>query len=591
MNPSQVFPFTSSFSNAMTQGPNPRTVGMGNAIASFLLGTGDSGYFPYVPLVANGSHYYAEFIQEDFKVTPKLTINAGFRLEQETGTTERHDRMAAIDPTVLNPMSQRVGFNVLGGYVFAGNGPNALGRRTIIPVEWKPNPRLGIAYMVNSKTTIRTAYGIFFGQTHTSAQNAYTGSAFSTQTKWLPTLDGITPIGAPRTVLSNPFPQGYTYPEGTSNGLLTALGQDLASAWPDAMRTNYNQQWNLSVQRELAANMLMQVAYAGNRGVHLALGFPSGSNGPNMNTLAPQFRGMGNDLLALVDNPFYGKVTGAGLTLAQAKVARQQLLRPYPLWTSVQPLYAGWGNSTYNALQASLQKRFSSGSSFVAGYTWSKTLTDSVDGFWGDALYVNSTYQDWYCRRCDKAVSSYDIPHRFTFSGMQELPFGKGKRWLSALPGVAEHVLGGWQINYVVTLSNGLPLLLKVNQNNTYFYGAGQRPNVTGVSPVLPEGQQSRDKWFNTAAFAQPANFTFGNAPRTMTAVRNDWIRNVDFSLFKNFSVKDILKIQFRSEAFNFMNTAFMGSPNTAVGSSSFGIISGQANSPRILQFALRIMF
>jgi hypothetical protein len=591
MNPSQIYPFTGSFSNAMTQGPNPRTVGKGNSIASFLLGTGDNGNIPYVPLVANASHYYAEYIQDDFKLTPRLTINAGFRIEQETGTTERYDRMSAIDPTVLNPMSQQVGFSVYGGYVFAGSGPDSIGRRTIVPLEWKPNPRLGIAYMLNNKTTIRAAYGIFFGQTHTSSTNAYTGSAFSTQTNWLPTLDGITPIGAPRTILSNPFPQGYTYPDGTSKGLLTAVGQNLASAWPDTMKTNYNQQWNLSVQRELPKNMMLQVAYAGNKGVHLALGFPSGSNGPNMNTLAPQYRSLGSDLLTLVPNPFYGKVTGAGLTLSQPTVARQQLLRPYPLWTSVQPLYAPWGNSNYNALQASLQKRFASGSSFIAAYTWSKTLTDQVDGFWGDALYVGSTYQDWYCRSCDKSVSSYDIPHRFTLSGLQELPFGNGKRWLSNLPGFANHILGGWQINYVMTLSNGLPILLKVNQNNTYLYGAGQRPNITSISPVLPEGQQDRNEWFNTAAFSQPANFTFGNAPRTMTAVRNDWIRNLDASIFKDFSINEKFKLQFRAEAFNFTNTPFMGTPNSSFGSSSFGIVSGTANSPRSLMFAFRAMF
>lgn len=582
-----IRPFSGDFSRRMTQGPNPLTASnvAGDGFASFLMGTGDGGGSLFQPTTANANHYYAQYVQDDIKWTPKLTMNLGFRLEEETGTTERYDRLASIDPTVLNPISNNVGFNVYGGYVFAGSGPDSLGRRAIRPIEYKPNPRVGVAYELNDRTVVRAGYGIYFGVTRAGATALFTGSPFSTPTTWLATLDGVTP----NALLSNPFPQGFLFPPGSSAGLLSAVGSTLFSGWPQTLRTAYNQQWNLTIQRTIAKDTMLQLAYAGNKGTHLAFGCCNGP-GPNMNQLQPSQMSQGNALLALVPNPFFGFIKEG--TLAQPMIQRGQLLRPFPAWTTVNPIMGGDANSTYHALQVLLQRRFVGGSTFMASYTRARMMSDGADGTWNDqnsGLGLGGL-RNWYCRSCERAVSSYDVPNRFVLSFVYELPFGKGKQFGSSWHGITNLVLGGWQTNGILTLASGQPLVFSVAQNTSFSFGGGQHPDATGVDANLGSAQ-SVGRWFNQAAFAQPASFTFGNLGRTFTSVRNDWTRNMDFSLFKRFSIKERLDLEFRAEAYNLTNTPVFGAPNTSLGSAAFGVISGQSNTPRQIQLALKVLF
>jgi hypothetical protein len=158
------------------------------------------------------------------------------------------------------------------------------------------------------------------------------------------------------------------------------------------------------------------------------------------------------------------------------------------------------------------------------------------------------------------------------------------------VPGILNQFVGGWQANAILTLATGAPLVFTTTVNNTYSFGGGQHPDFTGVSPVLG-GAQTLNQWFNTKSFAQPANFTFGTLGRTFTAVRSDWTRNLDLSLFKNFSITEKLRLQFRAETFNFTNTPIMSAPGTALGAATFGIVSSQSNSPRVVQLALKLIF
>jgi hypothetical protein len=310
-----------------------------------------------------------------------------------------------------------------------------------------------------------------------------------------------------------------------------------------------------------------------------------------MNQLPPQYMSRGSSLLTLVPNPFAGHIPAGG-ALNQPQVQAGQLLLPYPEWLAVLPVNAALGNSEYNALQVLFQKRFSTGTAFTAGYTWSKTMSDIVDGRWNDAqiIFGGGAIRSWYCLSCEHAVSSYDVPHRFVLSGVGELPFGKGKRWGANWHGIANYVLGGWQLNGILTLASGQPLVFHVSQNTSYSFGGGQHPDFTGIDPNLGD-QRTLNKWFNTSSFAQPANFTFGNLGRTLTSVRQDWTRNLDCSLFKNFKIKENLQLQFRAEAFNFTNTPVFGAPNTTFGSPAFGIVSGQSNPPRNFQLAVKLLF
>ncbi|MBZ5562799.1 MAG: carboxypeptidase-like regulatory domain-containing protein [Acidobacteriia bacterium] len=592
INFAQIRGFISTYTATMTQGPNPRTVSSraGDSIASFLLGTPDVGSINYTAKTANANHYFAQFIQDDVKWTRKFTMNFGFRLEEETATTERYNRMAAMDPLVLNPISSQVtnpftgaaGWNLYGGYVFAGSGPGTLGRRTIRGVEWKPNPRIGLAYALNDKTVIRAAYGIFFSVPYDGATTNFTSGAFSTISQMLATLDGITPY---RT-LDNPFPtpDSFTYPPGSSQGLLTAIGTYLQSAWPQAIGTPYNQQWNFSIQRSVTPSTLLQAAYVGNKGTHVGYWVPM------LGQLTPAVQSEGATLLQLVPNPLAGLIPAGGI-MNQPTVQLGWLKSPYPLWPQgAIPLEAPWGNSNYNALQVMLQKRYTGGTTFTAGYTWSKIIADTADGIWSDNLQAGVVQRSVYCRRCERAVSSYDFPHRFTFSAVGELPFGRGKRWGSKMPGVLDQFVGGWQTNAILTLASGPPLVFNTAVNNSYSFGGQQHPDYTGVNARMGK-EQSLDEWFDTAQFSQPADFTFGTLGRTFTDVRSDWTRNLDFSLFKNFSITEKLRLQFRAETFNLTNTPVFAAPGTTVGTGSFGIVSSQSNSPRVVQLALKFTF
>jgi hypothetical protein len=589
----QTNPSLYNFGADLTQGPNPRTVAAnsGDAVASLLLGTLDSGSVTFYAHPANANHYWGEFIQDDIKWTKKLTINVGFRLEEETATTERYNRYAAINPYVLNPISSQVTnpftgtspWNLYGGYVFPGSGSDNLGRRPINPVEIKPSPRLGIAYALNDKTVIRVGYGIFFGVPYDAATREFNSAAYQTTTTAVTTVggDGIHPAA----LLSNPFPSGFLNPPGSSQGLLTVVGQSLSSAYPQTLKTPYNQQWNFSIQRSLAQDMLLQVAYVGNKGTHL----PWISNGGLLNQLAPQYESLGSQLTTLVPNPFYGNPNITSGTLAQPTVQYGQLLRPYPEWQTVSLDGEAVGNSEYQALQISYTKRFSRGLSLIGSYTWSKTLSDVDDGQWNSAATTGGAIRNTYCRTCEHSVSSYDVPSRFTLSFVGELPFGKGKRFGNNMNRVVDSILGGWQANGVLSVASGQPLLFSVAANNTYSFGGGEHPDVVG-NPVLSSGK-SIYQWFNTAAFAQPANYTFGTLSRTYTGVRTDMLRNLDFSMFKNFSLTERFKLQFRAEAFNVTNTPIFAAPGTSVNGVNFGVITGQSNAPRALQLALKLLF
>ncbi|MDQ1473848.1 MAG: hypothetical protein QOJ99_5328, partial [Bryobacterales bacterium] len=450
------------------------------------------------------------------------------------------------------------------------------GRHEIRPIEFKPSPRIGLAYSINEKTVIRASYGVFYGVPYAGATRAFTGGAFQSTTPWVATVDGI----HPNALMSNPFPTGYVYPPGSSQGLLSTIGLDLNSAYPSSLKTMYNQQWNFSIQRSLMSNSMLQVAYVGNKGTHLAWG------GGNMNMLRPeQVASYGSRLLDTVPNPFFGVVpTG---TLAQATIQYGQLVRPFPLWGAVVQNGMAIGNSEYEALQVSFNKRFTSGVSLIAGYTWAKLMSDISDGTWAGGGAGN--IRSFYCVRCEHSNGAYDVPHRFTLSAVGELPFGKGKHFGTSWNRITDTILGGWQANGILTLASGVPLAFSTANNTSYSFGGGQHPDVVG-NPVLSSGK-SIYSWFNTAAFAQPADFTFGNLSRTYTGVRADRLRNLDFSLFKNFTITEKFRLQFRAETFNLTNTPVFGTPGTTVNGVNFGVITGQSNPPRNLQLALKLLF
>ena len=572
------------FYRSMTQGPNPfspaSTSGVG--YASFLLGVGgginaSAGQTTDEANPANANRYYALYVQDDFRATSKLTLNVGLRWDAETGDTERYDRQTAIDPFVRNPLSDATGMDLRGGTLFSDG---TLGRRAIVDTPLRNfGPRIGVAYQITRSMVIRSGYGIYYTAAPFGASRHNLGEGYSTTTPWITTLDGATPIST----LNDPFPNGFNHFTGSRLGLLTQVGATLTDAWPATLKTPYNQQWNVTLQKEFGkGSMLLEMAYAGNKGTHLPYFLPMA---PELDQLNPSLLSQGTALTALVRNPFYGIITTPGV-LSQPTVQYGQLLRPYPQYTGFQAKSASWGNSNYHALQTRFQRRLSPGATLMAAYTFSKTISDAVDGLWTQA----GTVRSWYCIECERAVSSYDQPHRFVLNATYELPFGPSKAFGAGANRVVSALAGNWQVNAIVTLAIGLPLYNFAESTSTCFcFGGLQRPEYNG-QPVSSGSAQSLDKWFNAAAFRQAAPFTFGNLGRTVTAVRASSAHNLDFSVFKSFKPGERLTVLFRAEAFNLTNTPIFSAPNVTLGSTLFGVVSAQENTPRQIQFGVKLL-
>ncbi|MFN9458572.1 MAG: TonB-dependent receptor domain-containing protein [Acidobacteriota bacterium] len=559
-----------TFNRGMTQGPDPRVVSAngGFGFASFLLGTGAGGSEVHGIRPALESKSYGFYVQDDWKVNRKLTINLGLRWDFETGLTERHNRYAVFDPTAQSPLSQRTGLNLMGGWTF----PNQGGRgRTLRDIEWsKIAPRIGLAYQLRPGLVIRTGGGIFYTMATYGANN-YGTAPFRATTPWVPTIDGVTPTD----LLRNPFPNGVLQPEGPTNGLMAALGQGVGSPVPSNMTTPYNSQWNFSIAQDLGSTTVLELAYAGNKGTKLPLGW-------QMDQLPNSLIRPDAGLLDVVPNPFFGIIPVG--PLSTRTVQRGELLTPFPHLPGVSYAGTSWGNSNFHSLQATFKKRFSGGGTVVVAYTWSKLLADGGDNAWDSA-----GFRDFNCRACDKSVSPYHYPHRVVTTATYELPFGKGKKFGSTWKGFTNAVLGQWQVNGIVTLSSGQPLQMLTTGNTSFSFGGGQRPDSTGKDARLDN--PTLDRWFDTAAFRLPAQYTFGNVGRMHPNLRADFVELLDLSVFKRFNVfSERVGLEFRAESFNAFNHPVFAAPNTTVGNAQFGRVTGMANAPRQTQLALKLL-
>jgi hypothetical protein len=400
---------------------------------------------------------------------------------------------------------------------------------------------------------VRGGYGISFIPVKGTGFTQRTG--FASTTSMVTSIDGgLTPYDT----IANPFPNGLNRPTGSSLGALTGLGTSVTGQLRD-FKAGYAQQWNLTLQYEPWANWLVEGAYIGNKGVHLI-------TGDNLNQLAPQYMALGNQLNATVPNPFFGLPQVSAGALTTATVARQRLLAPFPQYTCVSGGYGALGDSNYQAFTLKVEKRFSRGVSFLLAYTLSKLIDD------------NPT-DNMYDFRYSRAKSVDDTPQRLVYSALWALPFGNSLRSWERI------FVAGWQVNAITTMQSGPTIVFAT------------RPDVVpGVSAKLDN--PTIDKWFNTAAFKPAAPFTFGNASRTIPNVAGPGLFNVVFSIFKDFAVREKVKLQLRGAAFNLSNTPQFLGPGTAVGTANFGVVTGTGivgsnyfPMTRELQLALRLSF
>jgi hypothetical protein len=409
------------------------------------------------------------------------------------------------------------------------------------------------------------------------------------------TVDGnLTPF----TTLDNPYPSGITNPPGSSQGLLTLLGQD-AAANRRYYHTGYTQQWNFDMQQDLGHNMLLEVTYAGSAGVGLPAGWST-----QINQLPDQYLSLGSQLLQQVPNPFYGLGLITTGPLAQPTIQRSQLLRPFPQFQSLFGEADPVGHSSFHSFATQLKKRFANGLIGIS-YTISKAIgnTETRSDFL-DAVTTNADgFENIYNRRLNRSLMAYDVPQRLVVNYSIELPFGRGKRFLDH-GGIVNRMVGGWELNGIYTAQSGIPVAL-ISQTNTVgnysnvvdVYGTANsntRPNNNGTSAKLDGAPNTRlNQWFNAAVFSQPAAFTYGNAPRTLPDMRADGMNNLDFGAFKNnrFGRDDRFNLQIRTEFFNVFNHVRFGNPGFQFGLATFGVVSAAGNSPRQIQLAAKLNF
>jgi len=570
---------------AFTGGPNANNPvsASGIDLASLLLGAAQvqSGYEPQTTF---HHFYYGAYAQDVIRVAKKLTVTLGVRWNYETGDIENQNQLNYINLNSPSPIASQVpGLNLVGGVGIPGlNGTS----RDLQLATSHFDPRLGITYALSSKTVIHAGFGIFHMPAAAWEQypDAYGTTRISNSVA--AQANGVTPLFN----LSNPFPQGLPAPWASNSGLSIALGQTIEGP----LRTqsiSYMNQFTFDIQRQLPGNFVITTAFSGNSGVHLLTPI-------DYNMLNPSYLSMGNALLSVVPNPFYGVITDPSSTLSLATVQEGQLLRPYPQFIDVGAINVGAGHSSYDAGQLTVERRFANGLATSLGYSFSKTL-DNV-GDMTDVAGAQHGMQSYYCFSCDRSRADQDQTQALRWSTHYELPFGRGKALVNH--GIASRIIGGWSLGGFVTITTGRPIYV-TSTNNSGDLGAGWhpdgtgnylRPMATGISAALPGGPQicNNCEYFNPAAFSKTPQYQLGNVSRYLPDVNNPTLHNTDLMVEKQFSIGERYHVSFRGEFLNALNQVVFSGPTTSITSASFGYISlSQSNTPRNVQFSVRIGF
>jgi hypothetical protein len=586
-----------NFTTGPTSSPDDSNSGFG--YASFYLGAASNGGISLPEELGWRVKYYAGFVQDDWKATPKLTANLGFRYEIPTPVTEAHSQQSFVNPTLANPGAG----GLPGAYEFLGKGAGRTGSNgSQDTFHSSYGPRIGLAYQARPDTVVRAGYGIYYQNLKVGGFGENDSQGFFGSYSY----PGFGIPQAPAVVLS----QITAYPGPTPPFIDPTVmnGQEPTFIMSKTARPGTTQTWTLDVEQQLPGKILLDLAYVGDHGDHLQafLHDPNQGNPANLargkclqadiNAQTASDSGCAGQALVAPPYPgFSGSVS--------------QALRPFPQYASAQvdsvTMSDPFGNYTYHALQVQMQKRVSAGLTLLANYTWSKTLTNA------DAEYP--TQSAWngngtsgalntYNLKVEKGLSQFDIPQRVVLSYSYQLPFGKGRQFASR-GGVVNAVVGGWEFAGVQEYKSGTPLSVgSPNWTSGIFaggeanLGASARPNI--VAGQSPNGYHGGGwKWgqslrLNPAAFVPAPDFTFGDAPRALS-VREFASHSEDLNFSKQIPMyTEKVKTVFRMDFFNAFNrpgqyTGF----NTQAGQSTFGQATSRQNSPRSIQANLRVSF
>jgi hypothetical protein len=514
------------------------------AVGDLLLGLPSQLALTSYTVMDQGQKMQFYFVQDDYRVSKRLTANVGLRYEFATPPVEKNNLFANFDPAT-------------GTMIFAKDG-SLFERALIHPDRNNFAPRIGFAYTPATRMVVRGGYGVFY--THTVRQGREGLLGFNPP-YLVDNLLQTSVTGAAAVASAAPFRLVNGYPSGLLDP--NSLSATVMRRAQDAnQRTPYVQQYNVGAQYELRPDLMLDVAFVGNKGTKL-----------------PGFRNLNQR--AVITNADGSQSAGA---------------RPYPAFGDIQWM-ENRVNSTYKSLQTKLEKRFSKGLSALVSYTWGQALTGAPDhistsgGGPGFDTGVFREPQDGNNLAAEYGPAEFDVTHRFVASYVWELPFGSGRHFGRNWSGPVDFLLGGWQLTGISTVQSGLALTATLAGSSVLNIGGERRtrPNLVG-NPVLPESQRTLSRYFNTDAFVafSPGQQAFGNAG--VGIMRGPGYVNSDFTLAKSFPMGDRRSVQFRTEFFNAFNHANFGPPNLQRESSGFGQILTAA-SARIVQFGLKFYF
>ena len=591
----------------------------GNPFADILLGIGDYGGISVYPEVYNKSKETGFYAQDDWRITPKLTLNLGLRYEWSTPYTERNNHIefsdftgnsgVTVDLSSGEPSLQALG---LGKKTLAGTTLFPTSSMRNVPVDrnnWAP--RIGFAYQLTKDTVLRGGAGVYYGM-NVATNYQYAGSAFRKDGVVYFTQNNFQTQYA---TLENPFPVGLPAPQGEKYGPLAMWGFGNGNDLGTQQAQNADiYQWSLGVQRLLPGQLVISADYSANHSTHLPWGGAGGVTTRDRNFIPSALRSqfntaaLYNELHNNVTNPFYSMFQGAGATFNEpdslynnAQIPLINLLRPYPQFDgSFEGLPLLEGESFYNALQVRVEKRASHYISFEGGYTWSKNTDDSSSGrnAWVGGLQFDNP-QELDNLKAEHSVSANDAPQRLAMAIIANVPVGRGL-WIGRnMNRILDGVVGGWEVSTILTLQSGQPI--DVGMSQPTLDDGNQRPNVlcnpnSGISShraALSEGTSNPLSIFNNNCFADPNYEQAGDAPRFFSNLRTDGIHNVDLAIAKTFTPKEGMKLELRGEFFNAFNHPRFAGPDNLLDDSTFGQISSLASgsTPRHGQVGVRFEF
>lgn len=575
---------TFNFNSLSTSQPNSADFArFGNPFASFLLGEvySASAAVP-APTRQYNDQFLAVYAEDVFKVSSRLNVSLGLRYELPFYVRERDGIISFLDPTRPNPAAG----NRPGALVFLGEGQGRTGSNEIIPAYKAGfSPRFAITYSLDRKTVIRTGYGIFRVETAVGRMNScqFWCSGFGLQPFYTSTDSGVSSaFPLDRGFPINPVLPPVFDPSLNNNGSVTMINGD-------ANRMALSQSWTFAIQREMPFGINLDLAYVGTK----SSGTWTGLSVPNQ--VHPKYLSLGQTLNASITSP---AAVAANIPLPYPGFTGSvaQALRAFPQFTNVDDVYQPTGYNFYNSMQVRVQKRHSSGLSFLVAYTLSKNIGFPGGDIFGDVGGGGAARGiDTYNRKLEKSIVPSDQTHVLVTSWSYDLPFGRGRQFLSGAGRVMNTVVGGWALNAIQTYRSGTTVAVSGGPALPLF-GGGNRPNWISADVRTPvsvgDFDPARDRYLNINAFSQPPLFTIGNAPPRMPHVRTPSFLNEDFSVFKNAQLTEALVLQIRGEAYNVLNRVVFGGPAANINNpATFGIIGSQANTPRLIQLGAKFIF